>query len=124
MTKIIVAEDDAFLSKAYKAKLTKAGYEVLVVGDGSEFLLNLKSFSPDIAILDLVMPKTDGFSVLEQIKADPSIKRIPIIVASNLGQTEDLQRAKALGASDYVVKSDLSMKSLIDKINKLLPAKA
>jgi CheY-like chemotaxis protein len=120
MKKILIAEDDKFLSSAYRLKLTKAGFDVLVVGDGEELLKSLENFTPDLILLDLVMPVMDGFTALENIRANPKYKSIPVIVASNLGQKEDMDRTKKLVISDFVVKSDLSLDSLIEKINKLI----
>jgi CheY-like chemotaxis protein len=120
MAKILVAEDDRFLATAYRAKLTKMGFEVTVATDGEEALAALPQILPDLILLDLVMPRKDGFATLEAIKKQDQFKNIPVIVASNLGQKEDLDKAKALGAADYVIKSDLSMDSLIEKINSVL----
>src|SRR5579859_6721364 len=120
MKTILVAEDDTFLANAYRVKLTKAGFEVYVARDGQEALEKLKTITPDLILLDLVMPVKDGFSTLEVIKSDPKLKIIPVIVASNLGQKEDTDRALKLGASDYFVKSDLALSSLIEKISKLI----
>jgi CheY-like chemotaxis protein len=122
MTKILVAEDDKFLGSAYRAKLTKTGFEVQIATDGNEALTALQSFTPDIILLDLVMPGKDGFATLEEIKQSDQLKSIPVIVASNLGQKEDLDKAMALGASDYIIKSDLSLDALISKILETLQA--
>lgn len=118
--KILVAEDDKFLSNAYRVKLTKAGFEVKVVGNGQGALDILKTFIPDLILLDLVMPVKDGFATLEAIKADERLKAIPVIVASNLGQKEDSDRAFKLGAKGFVIKSDLSLDNLIQKIHSLV----
>lgn len=120
MAKILIAEDDKFLASAYRVKLTKANYEVKVVFDGNELLEELKSFTPDLIILDLVMPGRDGFSILEELKKKDEWKTIPVIVASNLGQSEDIVRATKLGARDYIVKTDLSMKKLLHKISDIV----
>lgn len=120
MKKILVAEDDKFLANAYRIKLTKAGFEVYITRDGQEALEQLKTVTPDLILLDLVMPIRDGFSTLEAIKSDVRLKTIPVIVSSNLGQKEDTDRALALGAADYFVKSDIALDMLIEKINKLL----
>jgi two-component system, OmpR family, alkaline phosphatase synthesis response regulator PhoP len=120
MKKILVAEDDKFLSSAYRFKLTKAGFEVQIAGDGAELLTMLETYTPDLILLDLVMPVMDGFTALENIRANSNYKSIPIIIASNLGQKEDIDRTRELGATDFVVKSDMSLDNLIDKINKLL----
>lgn len=120
MKKILVAEDDNFLANAYRVKLTKADFEVRIVSDGDKAIEALKSFVPDLIILDLVMPGMDGFSVLEIIKDSEEYKNIPVLVASNLGESEDIVKATKLGASDYIVKTELSMKKLIEKIGVLL----
>jgi len=119
MKKILIAEDDKFLASAYKLKLTKAGFEVMLASDGNEMLLMLKSFVPDLILLDLVMPVMDGFTTLGEIKLNEQYKKIPILVASNLGQKEDIDRAMELGASGFVVKSDMSLDDLINKINTM-----
>ena len=119
MKKILIAEDDKFLANAYRVKLSKADFEIKLASDGEELLETLKTFVPDLILLDLVMPKKDGFAVLQELKSMDAYKNIPIIVASNLGQKEDVDKAKKLGANDYVVKSDLSMKDLVNKITSL-----
>src|SRR5476651_2183773 len=120
MKSILVAEDDKFLANAYRIKLTKAGFEVHIARDGQEAVDVLKTLKPDLILLDLVMPTKDGFTALEEIKANPSIKDIPVIIASNLGQKEDLDKGMKLGAVDFIVKSDLSLENLIKKINTIL----
>ncbi|HSE61380.1 MAG TPA: response regulator [Candidatus Saccharimonadales bacterium] len=115
MGKVLVIEDDKFLASAYRAKLTKSGFEVQLAGDGEEGIQMLGSFTPDIILLDLVMPRKDGFATLPEIRK--ILKDVPVIVTSNLGQKEDLDKAMALGATDYLIKSDLSMVALINKIN-------
>ena len=92
MAKVLVAEDDKYLASAYRVKLTKAGYELKIASDGQEALEILKTFTPDVMLLDLIMPVRDGFSVLEEIKKNPSLKNIPIIITSNLSQKEDIDR--------------------------------
>ncbi len=113
--KILIAEDDKFLVSAYKLKFEKEGEEVEVAFDGQEALEKLKSFKPDVVLLDLMMPKMDGFEVLEKLNKEGTMS-VPIIVASNLGQAEDVERAKKLGAIDYVVKSDIALDDLVAKV--------
>ena len=79
----------------------------------------IKVFSPDLILLDLVMPVKDGFAVLEELRADENLNKIPVIIASNLGQSEDIDRGMALGAKGYVIKSDLSLDDLVKKINSM-----
>lgn len=120
MSKILIAEDDEFLANAYRVKLTKVGYEVKNVKNGNEALEAIASFPPDLIILDLMMPEMDGFEFLLRRKNDPKLLGIPCIVASNLGQSDDIVRAMKLGASDYMVKTELTMKDLVEKIANIL----
>ena len=120
MKKILIAEDDNFLASAYRLKLTKAGFDVQIVEDGEKLISALSVSAPDLILLDLIMPVMDGFKALEIISTYQKYKSIPVIIASNLGQKEDIDRALMLGAKDFVVKSDLSLDKLIEKINKLI----
>lgn len=120
MKKILVAEDDQFLSQAYRLKLTKAGFDVKVAVDGQDTLNLLKSFTPDIILLDMVMPVKDGLTALREIKADEKLKNIPVIVTSNLEQKEQIDQGFHLGAVDYVIKSNISMDDLLKKIQNAL----
>ena len=120
MKRILIVEDDNFLSNAYRLKMTKSGFELKMARDGQEAMELLKTYIPDLILLDLVMPVKDGFTTLGEIKADDRLKNIPVIIASNLGQKEDIDKGMALGASGYVVKSDLSLDSLIEKIKSII----
>jgi len=120
MKKIAVAEDDQFISNAYRVKLTKAGYEVKLVTDGQELLNLLKTYTPNLIILDILMPIKDGFETLKELKANENWKNIPVIIASNLGQKNDIDQGLALGAKDYIIKSDLSLEDLVAKIKSLI----
>lgn len=117
--KVLVVEDDNFLIKAYTAKLTSAGFELQTARDGQEALEVLKTFRPDVILLDLVMPVKDGFETLADIKKDPNLNKIPVIVASNLAQEEDIARATSLGATDMITKSNLSLEDLIKKLHDI-----
>ena len=120
MSKILIAEDAKFLSSAYRVKLAKEGFEVKIAENGTDLLEQLKTYTPDLIILDLVMPNKDGFEVLKEIKANDKWKMIPVIIASNLGQKDDIDQGLALGANDYIVKTDLSLSGLIAKIKTYL----
>jgi two-component system, OmpR family, alkaline phosphatase synthesis response regulator PhoP len=114
--KIILAEDDKFISKAYSAGLSGEGFEVIATYDGEEAMKAIKKNKPDLILLDLVMPSKNGFEVLEELKLDKSLGKIPVLILSNLGQESDVEKAKALGAVDYLVKSNFSMKDVIEKV--------
>lgn len=120
MKKILVAEDDVFLANAYRVKLTKAGFEIKMTTDGVEALKAVAEFQPDLLLLDLVMPNKDGFAVLAAIKTDETWKNLPVIVASNLGQQEDIDRALKLGANGYIIKSNESLEDIITKIKQTM----
>jgi DNA-binding response OmpR family regulator len=121
MKKILIVEDDTYLANAYRVKLTKAGFEVKNVFDGEEAISILQTFTPDIILLDIVMPKKDGFTTLEEIKANEKWKNIPVILASNLGQKEDREKGISLGAVEFFTKTDFTLNNLIEKINSISP---
>lgn len=119
--KIIIVEDDRFLRKVYEEKFkSMEGYETLSAADGVSALDLIRKEHPDLVLLDLVLPEMDGFTVLEKLKVDPELADIPVIILSNLGQEEDLIRGQELGAADYLIKSDVTIKSISEKIKKIL----
>lgn len=120
MKKILIVEDDKFLANAYRVKLNKAGFDVKITSDGEEAIAILSSFLPDLILLDIVMPKKDGFAMLKELKGNSFWSSIPVILASNLGQKEDMEKGKQLGAADFIIKSDLSLNDLIERINSIL----
>lgn len=117
---ILVAEDDKFYAHVYALKLKSEGFETKVVGDGAQAIAAAKKQKPALMVLDLMMPVQDGFETLRQLKADPALAKIKTIVCSNLGQEDDLKRAKELGADDYWVKANISVQEMIDKIKATL----
>jgi len=120
--KILIIEDDQFLAKMLGRMLESHQYEVTLAGSGKEGLLKISNVKPNLILLDIMLPDIDGFDVLETIKADASTKKIPVIIMSNLGQTEDIQQGKSLGAKEHLIKSDLSLDEVVEKIRKYLPS--
>jgi DNA-binding response OmpR family regulator len=118
--KVLVVEDDAFLGGAYRLKLTKEGFEVEIATDGEEALVRLNTFTPDVILMDIIMPRKDGFSTLQDIKRNDSLKHIPVIMATNLGQAGDIEKAKSLGAYDFITKSNLSISDLVAKLKAVI----
>jgi len=120
---ILLCEDEEFVARSYKRKLELEGYVVQQARNGKEAIDMLKAGEVDLVILDLMMPVKTGFEVLAEIQSegDEKLKKIPIIVASNLGQNTDIEEAKKLGAVDFVLKSNISLKELADKIKNYLP---
>lgn len=117
--KILIADDDTFFQKFYSSQLRETGFEVDVAVNGVEALQKLKSFKPDLLLLDLIMPEKDGFEVLAQKSEDPTIKSIPVIIFSTLGQEKDVQRTKDLGAIGYINKSFFDFDALVAKIKEV-----
>jgi DNA-binding response OmpR family regulator len=118
--RILLAEDDRFLRRAAEARLRQQGFEVLTATDGEEALRVARAERPDLVLLDVVMPRLQGFDVLKALKRDAVTARIPVIVLSNLGQERDVEQAIALGAEAYLVKAHLSLQDLVQKIDATL----
>jgi len=118
--KVLIAEDDKILIKALKDKLSREGFLVAMASDGDEALLKLKEEKPDIMLLDVMMPGKNGFEVLAEMKLNNGFKDVPVIIVSNLGQEIDIIKGKELGAVDYIVKSDLSVSGVVEKVKENL----
>ena len=119
--RILVVEDESFLSKVLSERLEDEGFgQVDVAGNGEEALQKVQDHNPDIILLDMILPKMNGFEVLEHLKKDTKYKKIPVMVLSNLGQDQDVEQAKALGAVDYLVKSNFSLQKVVQKITDIL----
>ncbi len=114
--KILLVEDDPFLSSLLKNRLVKEKVEVVNAKDGQEALDTLKTFKPDLILLDLILPKKSGFEVMEGIRQDPQLQNAPIIIISNLGQPEDIQKGQDLGAIEYFIKAKTSIDDLVGNI--------
>lgn len=117
---ILIAEDEPAYGKILKDMLVKRNCEVVVVLNGDELLKLARKITPDLVLLDLIMPIKNGFQVIEEMKKDQSLKNINVIALSNLGQTDDIEKAKKLGVNEYIVKSDEDLYSVIDKILRYL----
>ena len=114
--RILLAEDDRVLRKAAEVTLKRHGFSVLTAADGEAALEMARAEKPDLVLLDLIMPKLQGFEVLRRLKQDPATEGIPVIVLSNLGQPSDVQAAMEGGAVGYFVKADLSLQALAQRV--------
>jgi DNA-binding response OmpR family regulator len=114
--KILLVEDDPFLSALLKNRFLKEGLEVMYAKDGQEALTVLKDVRPDVILLDLILPKKSGFEVMEEIMRDPQLREAPVIIISNLGQPEDMQKGQDLGAIEYFVKAKTSIDDLVKNV--------
>jgi DNA-binding response OmpR family regulator len=118
--RVLLAEDDRFLRRAAEARLRRHGLEVLTAADGEEALRIARAEPLDLVLLDVVMPKLQGFEVLKALKQDDATARIPVIVLSNLGQPRDVAHAMALGAVAFLIKAHLSLQDLVDRVDAAL----
>ena len=118
---ILVVEDESFLSKVLAERLEDEGFgRIDVAGNGEEAITKVKQHRPDIILLDMILPKMNGFEVLETLQADTKLATIPVLVLSNLGQDQDIEQAKKLGARDYIVKSNFSLQKVVEKIMSVI----
>lgn len=119
--KILLIEDDPMITRMYQRKLEGEGFKITLAFNGEEGLAAIKNDRPDIILLDIMMPKMNGIDTLKAIKADPSIKDIPVVMLTNLGdRPEDVQKCKEFGANDYWVKANVSLKDVVEGIKKIL----
>jgi len=118
--KIMIIEDDHFLSSLMKARLEKEGLTVIQAFDGEEAMQILKTELPSLIILDLIMPKVTGFEVLQMISITPQLDQVPVIIVSNLAQDSDIEKARQLGAKEYFIKVKVSIDDLIGKVKTLV----
>jgi len=120
MNNILIVEDEDFLIRALEDNLTAEGYTVDIAKNGEEALEKIGKKKPNLVLLDLLMPKKDGFYVLEEVKKNPEWKLIPVIVLSNLGGDADIKRALEMGADDYFVKSQHPIQEVMEKVKDYL----
>jgi len=118
--KILIVEDDQFLRELCVKKLEKEGFKATAAVDGSEGLKKLAVEAPDLILLDIILPGIDGFDVLKNVKEDPKLKDIPVILLTNLGQKDDVEKGLKLGARDYLIKAHFTPKEIIDKVKSVL----
>ena len=118
--KILLIEDEDIVIELLEKKLSKEGYEVFVARDGEEGLKQMREMDPkpDLILLDIIMPKMGGFEVMEEMLKDKNLKKIPVIIISNSGQPVELDRAKKLGAKDWLIKTEFDPSEVLEKVKK------
>jgi len=119
-TKILLVEDDQTLTEMYALKFKESGFELLLANDGLSGLEIAKKELPQVILLDIMMPKMDGFAVLTELKKDDQTKNTPVLMLSNLGQESDVEKGKKLGANDYIVKASMTPSQVIEKVKAYL----
>ena len=119
--KILIVEDDTFLQGLAATKLTKEGYAVSVAGTAADATTKLNTDTPDLILLDVILPGgTDGLGILQKIRGDAKTAKLPVIMFSNMSDEKNIGLAKALGATDYMIKSNFTLDELADRIKELL----
>lgn len=115
--KILIVEDDTFLQGLSAGKIAKEGYEVLTASNATEAIKVLEN-KPDIVLLDLLLPGGDGYAVLEAIRKTDGTKNTPVIIFSNLAEDKDIAKARELGATDFMIKSNFTLDEVVTKIKE------
>ncbi len=116
--KILLIEDEELIRNLLEKKLKMEGYEAFVVENGVKGLEKIKEIKPDLILLDIVMPQKGGFEVMEEMQKDDEMKSIPVIIISNSGQPVELDRAKELGAKDWLIKTEFDPQEVLEKIKR------
>ncbi len=117
---ILIVEDDKFLRELIVRKLAQEDFKVSEAIDGEEGIKKIKEEKPDLVLLDLILPGIDGFEVLARMKEEPSLSSIPVIILSNLGQKDDVEKGLKMGAADYLIKAHFTPGEIIEKIKTAL----
>jgi DNA-binding response OmpR family regulator len=118
--RILVVEDETTLQKVLADVLLEESFEVEVASNGEDGLKAATEKKPDLILLDIILPKKDGFEVLQELKRDPKTKMLPVILLTNLSDPNDIQRAIDLGAKTYLVKSEYQLKDVVEKVKETL----
>ena len=118
--KILLVEDDPFLLDMYSTKFKEVGFDVSVAQDGEMGLSKAKELMPDLILLDIVLPKKDGFEVLKTLKSDCATAKIPVVLLTNLGLDSDVKRGLELGAQSYIIKAHFTPTEVVAKVKEIL----
>ncbi|MBU0732349.1 response regulator [Patescibacteria group bacterium] len=121
--KILLVEDDEMLHNMYTQKFKTKGYEVMSAYNGSEGVKMAEAETPDLILMDIIMPKMDGFVALKKIRKSKNIGETPVIILTNLGQEEDIKKGKELGADDYFIKANHTPAEVVEKVEAVLKKK-
>lgn len=116
MKKILIVEDEDIILNLLQHKLAQEGYEATTARDGQEGLEKMKQTKPDLILLDIVLPKLGGFEVMEEMQKEPDLRSTPVIIISNSGQPVELEKAKELGAKDWLIKTEFDPKEVVEKV--------
>lgn len=118
--KLLIVEDDRFLARSYEIAFADTEFELQTLFDGANVYQTVKRFQPDVILLDIVLPQKNGFEVLRELKANLVTRKIPVVIASNLGQPEEIAKGKTLGAVAYIVKSETSIVDVVKTVKSVI----
>lgn len=118
--KILIVEDDSTLQKALGEYLLSEGFEVEIALDGEEGIRRAKKTNPNLVVLDIILPRKDGYEVLKELKDDENTKNTPVILLTNLGSLSDVEKAIKMGATTYLIKADYTLEDVVKKIREIL----
>jgi len=121
--KILLVEDEKSIADMYKMKFDREGFEVVYIDNGDGVFKTVVDKKPDIVLLDIILPKVDGFSVLKELKENSKTKKIPVVMLTNLGQEEDIKKGQEFGADGYLVKANLTPTQIVERIKEILKIK-
>jgi DNA-binding response OmpR family regulator len=119
-TQVLLVEDDVFLASIYQKKFEMEGFKITVADNGEKGLAEAKKKRYDIILLDILLPKLDGFAVLERLKNDAETKDVPVILLTNLGQKDDVEKGLQAGAVDYLIKAHFKPSEVVQKVRTVL----
>jgi DNA-binding response OmpR family regulator len=117
---ILLIEDDTFLASIYQKKFEMEGFKMTIAEQGEKGLGEAKKKKPDLILLDILLPKMDGFTVLEKLKVDAGTKTIPVILLTNLGQKDDVEKGLQAGATDYLIKAHFKPSEIVERVRQVL----
>ncbi len=120
MRKILLIEDDPFLGEMYTDKFAQSGFKIDVATDGKEGMNKIKKSRPDLILLDVVLPKMDGFEILKELKKDSKLEKIPVVLLTNLGQKNEIEKGMSLGAEEYIIKAHFTPTAVVVKVKEVL----
>jgi len=120
MKRILLVEDDPFLVDIYSTKLKEEGFSVQIVTDGKDALKKLKKDAPDLLLLDIVLPNFNGWEILRKIGRDDELKTLKVVILSNLGEKEEIEKGLNLGAAEYLVKAHYTPSEVVEEVKKIL----